>query len=73
MKPLPDFSDLELMAARGRRSILMQARNETIEALRDAYTELQGSDIGSMTEICGKMRSLLDRLGDIGARWEEYK
>ena len=43
MKPLPDFSDVEAMAAIGRTSALWSARNHALTELRDKYTAMQSA------------------------------
>ena len=72
MKPLPDLADTEKMAARGRRSVLMQARNDTLAELRDAYTALQSESIESMQPRCAEMTALLQHLIHISESWSEY-
>lgn len=69
MKPLPDLDDTGTMAARGRRSALMSARNEAAEALRDAFMECQKA---SVEDVGGPARNAIDaaqRLIEISTLW----
>jgi hypothetical protein len=40
MRPLPDLTDVEAMAERGRNSALMSARNEACQGLRDECSHI---------------------------------
>jgi len=65
MKPLPDLQDNEAMAARGRRSSLMSARKEALEALRDEYTKLTNCDVGEMWAYAGSIIEHAQQLQEI--------
>lgn len=67
MKPLPDLNDSEAMVARGRRSALMQARKEALEALRDEITFLNSVDLSELSG--GHLHEIAERLNDISAAW----
>lgn len=69
MKPLPDLQDQTAMAARGRRSVLMSARNEACEALRDACVRAQSADIGEDGEWLDKAMAAASRLREIAKLW----
>jgi hypothetical protein len=71
MKSLPDLQDIEAMAARGRRSTLMSARNEALETLRDGVTHLQSCDIGELHQLTGHVIDAAKRLEDISKLWNE--
>jgi len=67
MKPLPDLNDAPAMVARGRRSTLLQARKEALEALRDEATYLNGADV---SELSGeRIREIASRLDEVAAAW----
>ena len=71
MKPLPDLTNVAAMAAWGRRSALMRARNEACEALRDIAVHAQGQDIGGAgQELDGAMEAI-ERLKQIANLWNE--
>lgn len=69
MKPLPDLNDAAAMAARGRRSTLMQARKEALEMLRDEATFLNSVDLADLSG--GHLREIAFRLDEIAVRWIE--
>lgn len=71
MKPLPDLQNSEAMAARGRRSTLMSARNEALETLRDGVTRLQSCDIGELHELVGHVIEAAQRLDEVSKLWNE--
>ena len=71
LKPLPDFDDTGLMAARGRRSALMSARNEAAEALRDACVAVQSADVSEVGIPALAAILAAERLQSIAALWEQ--
>jgi hypothetical protein len=73
MKPLPDLDDVTAMAATGRRSVLMRARNEACEALRDACTQCQGADITDAGEPAQKAIEAAQRLIEVSGLWSYVK
>ena len=56
------------MILRGRRSVLASARNDAIEALRDAYTSLQSDPIEDMK--VDKIIKAAERLAEISGLWK---
>ena len=69
MKPLPDLTDEAAMLLRGRLSTLGKARSETMIALRDAYTALDGcgwAEVASRTLV---VRMHADRLLELAWLW----
>ena len=71
LKKLPDLADVEAMAARGRRSALMSARNEACEALRDATVAIQAAAIEDMVPIATQAILAAERLQTIVSLWGE--
>ena len=69
MKPLPDINDEAAMLLRGRRSALAAARSESVIALRDAYTALDGCNWDELAARINAMRSVLDRLALVSVTW----
>jgi hypothetical protein len=68
MKPLPNLDDGAAMAARGRRSALMSARNDAAEELRNVCVAIQSVDLHAEREVtllCGRGRMALDQLEQI--------
>jgi len=70
MKPLPNLLDTDAMAARGRRSALMAARNEACEALRDACVAVQSADITEVHEPVAQAQEACARLLQIAGHWK---
>ena len=70
MKPLPNLQDDEAMAARGRRSSLASARNEAAEALRDACTHIQSTDINELLQPAVEVKVIAERLIKIAELWQ---
>jgi hypothetical protein len=70
MKPLPDLDDVQAMAQTGRRSVLMRARNEACEALRDATTACQSADINEVGPCAQKAIESAQRLIEVSGLWE---
>jgi hypothetical protein len=73
MKPLPDLDDVQAMAATGRRSVLMRARNDACEALRDATTSCQSADIHEVGPCAEKAIEAAQRLIEVSGLWEFTK
>lgn len=73
MKPLPDIDDSDAMMLRGKRSALYEARRETLEAMRDAYTVLSGADWDDMQEKLSPIKSLAQRLETILTLWDSIE
>lgn len=73
MKPLPDLDDMEKMAATGRRSVLMWARKEACEALRDASTHCQSADIADAGEPAKQAIEAAQRLIEVSGLWGHVK
>lgn len=71
MKALPDLDDTGLMAARGRRSVLMSARNEACEALRDACVSCQSAAIEEVGEPAGDAIKAAQRLIEVSTLWSQ--
>lgn len=69
MKPLPDLDDVQAMAQTGRRSVLMRARNEACEALRDAVVGLQAADIADAIAPAKKAIEQAARLIEVANLW----
>lgn len=67
MKPIPDLSDTSAMAARGRRSALMSARNEACQELRDVAVAMQSCDIftDDIESLCRRGREAINQLSSI--------
>lgn len=73
MRAIPDLDDVQAMAQTGRRSVLMRARNEACEALRDASTACQGADVGEAREPAQKAIDAAQRLIEVSGLWEIVK
>ena len=73
MRALPDLDDVQAMAATGRRSVLMRARNEACEALRDATTACQSADIAEAGQPAQKAVEAAQRLIEVSGMWEHVK
>jgi len=71
MKPIPDVSNIQAMAAWGRRSALMKARNEACEVLRDVAVAAQSQDIGSAGDGLEGAADAVERLKEIARLWNE--
>lgn len=69
MKPLPDLDDVQAMAATGRRSVLMRARNEACEALRDASTHCQGAELEEVGPFAEDAIAAANRLIEVAGLW----
>lgn len=69
MKPLPDLDDTGTMAARGRRSALMSARNEAAEALRDAFMDCQKAPIEEVADPARAAIEAAQRLIEVSTLW----
>lgn len=64
MRAIPDLTNTEAMARRGRGSVLVSSRNEACELLRDSMVRLQSADL-FRDDIAGPIndaRSAIDRL-----------
>lgn len=70
MKSLPDLDDVQAMAATGRRSVLMRARNEACEALRDAVTRCQSEDISEAGPGAERAIEAAQRLIEVAGLWK---
>lgn len=68
---MPDLDDIAKMAAWGRRSALMKARNEACEALRDIAVHAQGQDIGGAGDGLEGATEAIERLKEIAKLWNE--
>lgn len=71
LSALPDFDDTGAMAARGRRSALMKARNEAAEALRDAFMACQTADFPEVAEPAQRAIEAAQRLQAVAVLWEQ--
>lgn len=66
---MPKIDDMTAMAAWGRRSALMKARNEACEALRDAAVSAQSQDIGDAGQGLDDIPAAIERLKQIAQLW----
>lgn len=57
------------MLMRGKRSALYEARKESLEALRDAYTLLAGADWHEMGDRLDNLDGCSQRLHAVLALW----
>lgn len=74
MKPLPDFTDTDAMAAIGRRSALWSARNHALEELRDKFTSMQSAEFGQGLELLARQaRMACERLENVAVMWEQIE
>jgi hypothetical protein len=71
VKPLPNLSDESAMLLRGRLSTLGKERSETMIALRDAYTHLDGAAWAEVDARAQSVRSHVERLIKLAALWLE--
>lgn len=69
MKPLPDLDDAAAMAQTGRRSVLMRARNEACEALRNAAVAVQSAEIGEVVQPAKDAIEWAARLIEVSNLW----
>ena len=68
MKPLPDFSDVEAMAAIGRTSALWSARNHALNELRDKYTAMQSAQFDAdFVTLADQVVKIAERIAVIAA------
>lgn len=67
MTPIPDLTNTEAMAARGRRSAIMSLRSEAAAEIRDVATHLQSIDVfrEDVSMICQRGRLALQRFEDL--------
>lgn len=67
MKPIPDLTNTEAMAVRGRRSAIMSLRAEAASEIRDVATHLQSVDVfqENVSVICQRGREVLQRFEDL--------
>lgn len=70
MRPLPDLTNAEAMAARGRRGALISARNEAAEELRNASVSVQSADFAELAEHAPRLRAIAQRLEELSQLWE---
>ena len=70
IRSLPDLSDDAAMAARGRRSALISARNEAAAEVRDVSTAIQTADFERMPALAETLRAAADRLHALSDLWE---
>ena len=61
MRPLPDLTNVEAMAARGRFSALNAARNEAIQELRDLFVAAGRMDMHELPAAAEQLRAIADR------------
>lgn len=73
MKPLPDLTNTEAMAAIGRRSALGRARGEASEALRDACTLCQSAAWEELAGCAEIAATAAERLALLAAEWINLK
>lgn len=73
MKKLPDLTDDVAMAARGRRSALLSARNDACEVLRTVFLAAQNSDATSLDAIAQQLRDLASHMTEIARVAQENK
>lgn len=73
MRPLPDIDDDAAMLMRGKRSALAAARNDAEAALRDAYTDLSGSDWSEYRGKLLKVKEAVQRLDTVAILWDSVK
>ena len=73
MRPLPDLDDSGAMAARGRRSTLMTARNEAAEALRDAFAACQKASIEEVAAPAQDAITAAQRLIEVSTLWGQLQ
>ncbi len=71
MRPLPDLTNVDAMAAKGRRSALMTARNEAAEELRNVMVAVQSADPATLAEFEKPLYDIAARLGEIAKLWEK--
>lgn len=70
MRPLPDLTDEAAMLRRGRMSALGAARNEALQALRDAFTHAQSAEYRDLPAALEAMQAPIERLRTVAAMWE---
>lgn len=73
MKKLPDLTDSDAMAARGRRSALLAARNDACELLRSIFVASQNTDAAGLDAIADQLRELANHMTAIARSAKEYK
>tara|TARA_R110000868_G_scaffold325531_2_gene586332 strand:+ start:1390 stop:1650 length:261 start_codon:yes stop_codon:yes gene_type:complete len=71
MKPLPDLTDEAAMLLRGRLSTLGKERSDTMIALRDAYTALDGCAWDDVVVKSRAVMSLSERMSVIALMWKK--
>lgn len=69
MKPLPDLTDEAAMLLRGRLSTLGKERSETMIALRDAYTALDGCAWADVAARAQSLRVQGERMLELAVMW----
>jgi len=73
MRALPNLDDEAAMLKRGRLSVIISARKEAAETLRDAHTFMQSNDWADWATHARVARDAADRLITLAAMWEEVK
>lgn len=71
MRPIPNLSDVEAMAARGRRGALLSARNEAAEEARALSVAIQSAEPHELGAFNQPLRLLADRLSEIADLWDK--
>jgi hypothetical protein len=69
MKPLPDLDDTQAMAQTGRRSVLMRARNEACEGLRNAAVAVQSAELADVDKAAEDAIAWASRLITVANLW----
>lgn len=73
MRKLPDITDDAAMASRGRHSVLMSARNDACEELRDIFVRAQAAQMGELAQHADGLAAVAQRLVEIEALWKSLK
>ena len=69
MKKLPDLTDEAAMIDRGRHSVLMSARNDACEELRNIFVSVQSLPMDQIAHHADGLRAVAERLTEIEALW----
>lgn len=69
MKRLPDITNEAAMIDRGRHSVLMSARNDACEELRNVFVSVQSAPMDQLGQHADNLAAIAERLKEVEALW----
>lgn len=70
MRKLPDITDTAAMIDRGRHSVLMSARNEACDDLRNVFVSVQSAPMDKLEQHAEPLKAIANRLIEIQTLWD---